>query len=106
MQPAALPAPDEPGTWDDLKQPNTRTTKTATHSPPPDYRAPGEQVNPVTHALSQPPRAANPRSEPTFTRPRSLRDECLRSRVHCLGIVDSDPLVTRARLVLQSGFVI
>src|ERR1022692_2776066 len=40
MQPAALPAPDEPGPWDDLKQPNTCTAH-GSRSPPPDHRASG-----------------------------------------------------------------
>src|ERR1039458_2007466 len=41
MQPAALPAPDEPGTWDDLTQPNNPRTDPAPVPPPPDHRAPG-----------------------------------------------------------------
>src|ERR1700680_1882301 len=41
MQPAALPAPDEPGTWDDLKQPKAPPHDPGSRSPPPDHRARG-----------------------------------------------------------------
>src|SRR6266704_3110087 len=100
MQPAALPAPDNPETWDDLKQPNTphysRLPLPAGHLKDASAAAPGGRAPPgsltcpaarhrhgsyqgtgdASHACpAEPLNPQKPQLAPPLTRPRSFRDE-------------------------------